>query len=948
MTSRRSILGPFLSAALTLFVAGCSSEPIPLDDSPLGSKLPVDERLEVPGLTGPVDAVRDVDGRYHIYATTMADAMRVEGYLVARDRHVQLDFLRRLASGRIAELLGGLDASLVEGDIAFRHIGLRRVAEAQWATADGEVREVLEAFTAGVNARFDELRGGQVPLANGINVIEPSAFEPWTPVDSLTIGRLQTWLLSYDADADIADTALLDDMRAVFNLDAGGLLARRAGIEQDVLRFAPPELATTIGGSGAIGEAKALRPEQQTPMATVPVPFSRPAALLDPLEGYRKAVEKGRAFLTGGGSFGSNNWAVAPERSATGYAMVASDPHLSLSSPAVFWPVSIHVAHTDDADADRDLDVAGLAFPGIPGIILGHNRHVAWGATVANHDVSDAYQETVVEGGVRFNGQTVPFEIIEERIGDGRGGEVVYAVQVVPHHGPIVPVIEGGQVVPAKAGDTAFSVRWTGLEPTHELRAVLGLWRAKNVDEARQALDDFGTGGQNWMLGDVEGNIAWTSHALVPYRSPGALAWDPQTYQGTIPGFVLPGDGTAEWEGFWDDDAVPWAKNPAQGYLSTANQDLVGTTLDNDPTNDLQADGTSGYLSSRYVNGYRQRRIVERIEGAAEPLTLDDMSSIQGDNTSALGRRLVPGLLLALDNAIAHATGDGVYADLTAVTSLPGWNTDQMRDIRTTLAVWGDQIEFSAEAGVSYDDNTPLPLDDGRGYAGRATLVFNVWLVRVLAYTFGDEFAELNRPRGSGRHYVRAFMHLVQSDPAATATYDADSGDSALWDDLNTPDVETRQERMVRAMVDALVWLGAKGGPDQWRWGFFHTVAFEPLSPTFGALRIPTMVDPVFQDGFPRPGDVAGVDASTYRHNYAVDDDPSFAYGSGPTQRFVIELRPDRPVVRNALPGGAVWDAESRFLSNQAERWRRNETLPVPFVEDEVIDAYLSRTVVRP
>jgi len=942
------MFGSLLSAALLSAVAGCSSDPIPLDDTPLGTKLPVDERVNVPGLTGPVDAVRDVDGRFHIYATNVVDAMRVEGFLVARDRHLQLDFLRRLASGRLAQALGALDPSLIESDIAFRHIGLRRVAEAQWAEADGELREILEAFSAGVNAHFDELRSGQSPLANGLNVVDPSTFEPWTPVDSLAIGRLQTWLLSYDADADISDTALLDDMRSVFDPEAGGERGRRAGIERDVLRFAPPELVTSIGGSGAIGEANALRPDADVPTPTVPIPFTRSAEVLDPLEGYRRAVAKGRAFLTGGGSFGSNSWSVAPERSQSGYAMVASDPHLALSSPAVFWPVSIHVAHEDEAEAERDLDVAGLAFPGLPGVILGHNRHIAWGATVANHDVSDAYQETVVEGGVVFGGQTVPFEIVEERIGDGRGGEVVYPVQVVPHHGPIVPVIREGEVVPAGPGDTAVSVRWTGLEPTQELKAVLGLLRAKNVDEARQALDGFGTGGQNWMLADVEGNIAWTSHALIPYRAPDALAWDPQTYQGTIPGFVLPGDGSAEWEGFWDDDAVPWAKNPAQGYLSTANQDLVGTTLDNDPTNDFQADGSSGYISSRYVDGYRQSRIIERIEGVSEPLTLDDMSSIQGDSTSALGRRLVPGLLLALDNAIAHATGEGVYPDLTAVTSLSGWNTDQMRDIRTTLAVWGDQTAFLAEAGVSYDDNTPLPLEDGRGYAGRATLVFNVWLVRVLAYTFGDEFAELNRPHGSGRHYVRAFMHLVQSDPAALATYDDSTGDSALWDDLNTPERESRQERMVRAMVDALGWLAQQGGPDRWRWGYFHTVAFAPSSPTFGALRIPTLTDPVFPAGFPRPGDVNGIDASTHRHNYAVDEEPSFAYGSGPTQRFVIELRPDRPVVRNALPGGAVWDAESRYLSNQAERWRRNETLAVPFVEDEVIDAYASRTVVRP
>lgn len=938
-------------------LAGCSGDPIPIDepsmppgDPPLGELLPIDEELRLEGLRGPVDAVRDVHGRMHIYATHLADAALVQGYLVARDRHVQLEFLRRAAVGRLAEMLGAFDGSLLNTDIGFRHIGLARTGAAMYAQADPELKMVADAYASGISQLYAEIRSGERPLVDGITVVSPEVFEEWKPEDSFAVGRLQTWLLAYSGGDEIAGTGLMEDFRETFSAaDPDPAVAARAGMERDYMRFAPLDPATTIPGIGAIGGQASTAPPDG---ATAPVPATTPDPKLRQLiagtDVVREGLERVRDMLAPTGFFGSNNWAVGPERSATGHALLASDPHLSLSSPAVFWPVSIHVRHTDEADRALDVEAGGIAFPGIPLIILGHNEHVAWGATVAAHDVTDVYRETLTADGeaVIFQGQEVALETITEEIDDGKGGTVTYDVKVVPHHGPIVPTIVDGEVQPLDPEMGALSVRWTGLVPTGELRAVANLIRARNVTEARRALDDFGVGGQNWMLADDAGNIGWTSHALVPYRDEPAFDWDSESYTGQLPCLILPGDGSAEWTGFWADDAVPWTENPLDGYIATANNDPLGGTLDDDPSDDLQGDGNRAYLGCTYDVGFRQGRIQRRIETFDGPIDLDGMSAIQADHRSPAGAALAPTLLLGVEAALAEYQAPGTYPDIADLVASSGVEIELLEEIRAMLLDWEAFDDFNAASGVNPEDGSLLPLDTVEGRGGQATLLFNTWFVRMAGRVFGDEMVRLGRPNMTGGA-SRALVHLLTADPANLATYDPNTGDSAVVDDLDTTGIETRRERIVRALFDAIAYLEAEVGPvSQWRWGNQHSVTFDALAPIFGKLVIPPGNDETFPDGFPRHGDLWVVDASSYRHNRAIEADIDFSYSSGPTQRFVVEMTPQGPKARNALPGGAVWDAASPYHRNQAEEWRRNQVHELPWVLDDVVAAAAERTVV--
>ncbi len=921
---------------------------------PLGTRddLPVDEQLSLDNLSAPVDIVRDKYGRPHIYAATIADAVRAEGYMVARDRTLQLEVLRRLAEGRMAEMLGLSDESLIDTDISFRHIGLHRVAKKQYAAMpEGDLKAALDAFSDGVTQAYHKLKSGELKLPNGIIGIGPEFFTDWKGDDTLAIGRLQTYLLSYDGDGDVSNSEVMDAARLTFRADAADPLAvKRTGIERDLLRFAPAASATTTDGypSGAKSMKAGKGDAPQGPGkkgggsgANSKEAITKRLARTAQTHGYLAAVQKVHDLLASEG-FGSNNWGVMPAKSATGHSLIASDPHLNLTGPSIFYPVSLEVKSDKE-----NLEVGGVAFPGIPGIILGHNANVAWGATVAGYDVSDAYAETLSADGksVTLNGKEVAIEVIEEPIViQGQDKPLVYKVLNVPHHGPILPNIgPKHEILDPDPAVGAISIKWTGLEATDEIGAVFKLLQAKNVDDAYTALQDFGVGAQNWMIGDTSGNVLWTSHALVPTRDPKAFAWDAATYTGTLPCFVLPGDGAAEWTGFLADGLVPWVKNPAAGYVATANNDPIGDTLDNDPSNDKLPDGTPMYLASQFDIGFREDRIHTRLEEKTA-LSLEDLAKIQADHHSPMGERTVTHLLASIERAEAERKAPGAHPDLAAIVKDAAYDPARVTAARDMLDAWM-KAGVDASSGVDPATNMPLAADAQESKDAQAALLFNVWLVRVLRRTLGDEMSAMGYASIGRESEAKGFLRLLEAPPAELATLDAATGDSAIWDDMTTPEVESRDDRLVRALLDALAWIDSQGKIDDLRWGNYHAIRFTAIVPIYGDLSIPQASDKTFPKGFPRAGDSFGVDNSDFTFNVALGDDPRFTYNHGPSQRFVIDLDPAGPKAFNALPGGNVWDSASPHFADEAEMWRRNENHAVPFALEDVVAAKETRWV---
>jgi penicillin amidase len=177
--------------------------------------------------------------------------------------------------------------------------------------------------------------------------------------------------------------------------------------------------------------------------------------------------------------------------------------------------------------------------------------------------------------------------------------------------------------------------------------------------------------------------------------------------------------------------------------------------------------------------------------------------------------------------------------------------------------------------------------------------------------------------------------------PSTLKTYDATLKDSILFDDLTTTAVvETRDQRALLSLLDALDFLKGKLGADTngWRWGLLHRIRFSSLVSSWPTLSIPTDTDPVFPNGFPRHGDGYNIDVGGYGFGTTLAA-TSFHYAHGPTQRFVVEMTPTGPVARNVLPGGEIWDSASAHFKDEAERWRRNQNRAVPFTRTDVIAA---------
>ncbi|WXB18969.1 penicillin acylase family protein [Pendulispora albinea] len=843
----------------------------------------------------------------------------------------------------MAELFGSFDRGQIDSDIVARTIGLHRVAKKMYAALPegSEEKAILDAYADGISQCNARLVTGDEKLSSAMVALPAEAFQPWDGADILAVARLQSENLSFTGTEEIAQSEFNAKALAAFGTPPTN---PRAGILVDLIRFAPLEASKILSGfpnDGAHTQSGShtlpLAAAHTKPGPAVHVPLSAFAGA----DAFIDAERKQRSILGERPFTGSNNWVVRGARTTTGHAMLASDPHLTLSAPAVFYMVHLNVTDAQ-GDKSKNLNASGLAFPGIPGIILGHNDHVAWGATVANYDVTDVYSEELTPDltAVKFKGQSVPIEKIRETIKVGGGDAVEYDILNVPHHGPLMPQIADHRPKAPDPAKGAISIKWTGMQPTNEFAAVLGFMRAKNVDDARVAMRNFEVGAQNWVFADTDGNIFYSSQSKVPKRDVRAFTgWNPSTFTGAIPAFVLPGDGSAEWTGFLDEAYIPHAKNPPGDFVATANNDQVGITFDNNPTNKRLPNGDPVYLNGLgYDAGYRHARIKKRIEDVGNRMTLDEMASIQSDARSAVGAALTSKILEALQRAReATSTTNPELAALVA--GRPPALFDEIRDVLTR---WGTETNYDAASGMSPENNQPV--DNAKeALASKATVIFNAWLVRMIRATFGDEFAAMGVTRAP-YDLRKLLVDLMTADPSTLATKEA------LFDDLGTTaKVETRDERIVFSLLDAIDYLNGRLGGDRtkWRWGALHTVSFDALVPLWGRLSIPPSGDPVFPNGFPRHGDGYNVDVAAYRIQVQEWKDVSFSYSHGPTQRFVIDMDPAGPKARNALPGGAIWDNrdDNPHFRDEAELWRRNKNAPVSFTHDDVKTEAESRTL---
>ena len=651
---------------------------------------------------------------------------------------------------------------------------------------------------------------------------------------------------------------------------------------------------------------------------------------------------------------GANSWAVGADLARDGHVLLATDQHAPLSNPSLFYPIHLIVRDIDgDPLTDDALDVIGVTFPGVPGVVLGSNGRVAWGATAAEHDVNDVYLETIAPCPASAGdcvawtdpqgvAQHVRLQTFTEDIRIGALGVLTGTAQatyeVVPHHGPILPAIDRAHhaLIP-RTGATALSVRYTGYEPSFELRAFYQLALATTVHDGFAALRDIHYGGQNWTLIDNEAHIGWTTQAFIPLREPAAETWDPLVRQDApAPFFVLPGDGSADWiEGAaLAPRYIPHAVDPPQGYLVTANADPVGATFDGLPLNQHASDGDL-YAGVAYAAGLREDRITALVQdaaGAAGGVSLGDMERIQHDTHSNVGARLAPVIVAALDR-ISNPTGSP--ADLAPyVSGLSEADTMRLVRARELLAAWS----FATPAATDAPDRDSA-----------ATALFNTWMHFFVVRTLGDELAVIgfDLARLDDNLIVR-IIHAMLTDPKSFVTSPA-TQQPILCDDYATPGPDTScTVQILAAMLDAMTYLAspqafATDDTTAWRWGQLHRLMIAPLVPDADLdLPAPGERSP---GGFPRDGDNFAIDRAD--HGWADLDFSQRA--SGPAQRSVAEARRGQPIaVHWALPGGTIFDRRSPHYRDLLDHYYlTDQHFDAPIAIADIVAAGESRWVFR-
>jgi penicillin amidase len=884
------------AAGMLTATAGNLTASVKIASSPAALK-----PVSIPGLKGAVTVQYDAQDVPHIQCTQAVDCIAVQGYLQARDRWFPMDFLRHVAEGHLAELIG---SSGLSSDLQLRTLfttrdgqrlesALRVAAEAD---PDHKTLDLLTAYTAGVNAYLAQLKAtpgavlpgeyAQLPFA-----LTPADLDAWRIEDTLAIGRLNQFQLSETLNAELDNGKFL----ATYGPAALGGKLPDAGKMLAWVR-APSPLTerghTLSAGPAGISSAPASH-------ASV-APRRRPAKFdLAPWRDALTAAAARTAELHDrlrplDASIGSNNWVVSGGKSATGAAMVANDPHLSLQYPPLF-----HLAAMTSSNQSDNLDLTGGSFPGVPGALVGRGAHVGWGVTVVGYDVTDVYLEQFAPcpgSGptdppcVAFKNGLVPTlafpQVYKVRIGPGPTGLIPATVPapfvlMVPHHGPVI------QAPDPKTGK-GVSVRWTGQEGnTLDSKAFYGLNTATDVDAAMLALKDYATGAQNFVLADDKGNIAYDPHALVPVR-PWAITATP-----LLPWFPLPGDGSAEWgpggsvdctvapakldPTCWIADAtLPQGKNPAKGYFFTANADPTGVSDndDNDPRPENPATDPP-YLSFSWddSSGFRATRIEQMLAAAIArngKVSLDDMMQIQSDHASRLGLAFAP-----------------IIAGVA--TSAPGGSPPDLGLAANMIAAWAAAGADCPSGLTGTDpggaaDTTPVVVANSS-----ACFLFHEFLRVLVTNVFTDDLAVAGQGV-NGLAAIKALLFMATPQGA---------GSTSFCNDVNptTGQVVAPKScatQVATALVTAYDTLSGLVGPDPktWVWGRVHTM--QPVS-------LLALVTSGYAPGpFARPGGAFTVDVGSPS---LTASGTSFSFGSSGNVRHISLMDEAKPVVKMQLPG---------------------------------------------
>lgn len=605
------------------------------------------DTLRLPELEAPVQVVVDERGVPHVFAQNDHDLYLTQGYLAAHDRLWQMDFQIRAAAGELAAILGpGPDSALIRYDRLRRRRGIRYGAERRLTQMMGHdtTRHILEAYAAGVNAYLATLSPAEYPIEYKLLGYTP---EPWSPLKSAIFAMYIADDLSGGSD-DLPRTLALSEF--------GPLITERLYPDY---------------------------PYQQAPMLPPDTRWPRPSRLpipptLAPEQPYApdSLLRPGTPTMREKAIQGSNGWAVAGSRSDSGHPLLANDMHLGLNLPAIWYEMQLQAP---------GVNVYGVCFPGAPGVVVGFNDSIAWGATSGADDVLDYYSVTFRNERRReyyHNGQWLQ---VTRRVDTIRvkGQAPVLDTILYTHQGPVL--YDG----PDNPYPQPIAMQWMAHEPSDVLLTYYLLDRANNYLDYEQAIRHHHSPAINFPFAATNGDIAIWHAGRLPNRWPG---------QGK---YLLDGSRRDHsWAGDIPWEQLPHLYNPEQGFVHTANQHPTAPDYP--------------YEYRGAFEDYRGRSLY-RLLGGSDTFDLADMQAMQLDSYGQFAADALPLMLAALDSNALSTTGRVMYDSLRA------WNYHYEREqVGPTLyetwwqalvrSIWMDEFEATGTELVYPDKSTTIGL----------------------------------------------------------------------------------------------------------------------------------------------------------------------------------------------------------------------------------------------
>lgn len=479
------------------------------------SKRPLPEyegEIIVKGISNDVKIFRDSNAVPYIFADNDEDAAFALGFLHAQERLFQMDLLRRAGEGRLSEVIGGKTVPI---DKMFKTIGLYKNVKENFPRMSGETKRILSAYSKGVN-EFIAHSKGKLPLEFAILNYEPY---DWTPEHSLLIAKLMAWELNISWWTDIAYTHIVQ----------------------------------------LLGEAKAL---EIIPDYPENAPVIIPSGIKNFAEVSDEFIQIDRNFREfigfAGTHIGSNSWVINGSMSKSGKPIIANDPHLAFQAPGNWYVAAIR---------SKTWNAEGFTLPGMPAVVIGKNKDIAWGITNVMADDTDFYIESLDETKLKYflDGGWRNLIIENDSIAVKDSAKVYFQIKKT-HRGPIITDIHANNFLlnTSEIKKATLSMRWTAMEFSDEFKSIFSLNKASNWNDFKNALSCFTVPGQNFVYADNSGNIGYICAAKLPIRNSSAPTL---VYNGST--------STVDWRGFVPYEMMPKLYNPPENFIATANNKTI-------------------------------------------------------------------------------------------------------------------------------------------------------------------------------------------------------------------------------------------------------------------------------------------------------------------------------------------------------------------------------------